>query len=143
MGAFDVCDGGPAQLRAAKLCLDELSKDARGELTFVDAEREECRRDDCVTLTTEHVLQLELTSHTCDSRLGARFDGRFTSRDLTTVFVSGSGRDDRAAGHTGDTGADRTGHHVSGGGGTAVRHHAAAGVLALLAVSKRSPERLS
>jgi hypothetical protein len=96
---YDVCDGTPAELLASELCLDELSKDAQGDLNFVDAERHECREKDCLTLTTEHVLRLELTSHACDSELGALFDGRLVSKDLVSVFVAGSG--ERRGMHTG------------------------------------------
>jgi len=42
-------------------------------------------------LTAEHLLRIEVSSHPCDSRLGRQFDGRITSRDLTTVFANGSG----------------------------------------------------
>jgi hypothetical protein len=37
------------------------------------------------------VLRLELSSHDCDSDVGRLFDGRLVSKDLTTVFVDGSG----------------------------------------------------
>jgi hypothetical protein len=99
MSTFDVCNGGPAELLAARLCLDELSKDARGELGFLDADRYECREEECVTLAAEHTLSLELTSHQCDSKLGALFDGRLVSKDLVSVFVDGNG--ERRGMHTG------------------------------------------
>jgi hypothetical protein len=96
---FDVCDGKSVELLEAELCLDELSKDARGELSFLDAERHECREDGCLTLRVQHALALELTSHTCDSKLGSLFDGRLVSKDLVSVFVAGSG--ERRGMHTG------------------------------------------
>jgi hypothetical protein len=97
--AYNVCDGRPADLVRAVLCLDELSKDLKGELTIVDAERHECAQLDCRTLTSEHLLRVEMSSHDCDSELGKLFDGRLTSKDLTTVFVDGSG--ERRGLHTG------------------------------------------
>ena len=38
--AFSVCEARPADLARAVLCLDELSKDVKGELILVDAERD-------------------------------------------------------------------------------------------------------
>lgn len=96
---FDVCDGTPVELLASTVCLDELSKDARGELTLVDADLKECPELDCRTLTVEHALSLELISYACDSKLGTLLDGRLTSRDLITVFAGGSG--ERRGMHTG------------------------------------------
>ncbi len=97
--AYNACDGRPAELEKAVLCLDELSKDVKGDLMIVEAERHECRELECRTLTVQHVLRAELGSHQCDSKLGQQFDGRFTSRDLTTVFVDGTGM--RRGMHTG------------------------------------------
>lgn len=82
------------------LCLDALSKDTRGELVPVAAEPEECRRLDCKTLVTTHVLRLELRRHDCDSELGNALDGDLLVRNLTTVFV---GADPQGRGvHAGD-----------------------------------------
>jgi hypothetical protein len=89
--AYNACDGRPAELVRAVLCLDELSKDVRGELMILDSEDHVCRELDCKTLAVEHLLRVEVSSHQCDSELGKQFDGRLTSRDLTTVFVDGSG----------------------------------------------------
>jgi hypothetical protein len=97
--AYNACDGRPADLSRAVLCLDELSKDVKGDLVIVEAEIHECRELDCKTLTVEHLLRGEVSSHLCDSGLGKQFDGRITSRDLTTVFVDGSGM--RRGMHTG------------------------------------------
>lgn len=99
MQTYDVCDGTPTDLLTAELCLDELSKDVRGDLHLVEARRHECREEDCLTLTAEHLLRLELTSHACDSALGALFNGRLVSKDLVSVFAAGSGN--RRGMHTG------------------------------------------
>ena len=88
---YNACEGRPAELVKAVLCLDEVSKDVKGELIVLEADGHECRELDCKTLTVEHLLRAELSSHDCDSELGKKFDGRLTSRDLTTVFVDGSG----------------------------------------------------
>ena len=89
--AYNACAGRPAELARAVLCLDELSKDIKGDLVIVETEVHECRELDCQSLTVEHLLRVEVSSHLCDSGLGKQFDGRITSRDLTTVFVDGSG----------------------------------------------------
>ncbi len=91
MTTFEVCGGSPAELLASTLCLDEVSKDLRGELIPVDAEVRECRDRGCRSLTAEHALSVELSSHPCDSELGRLLDGRLVSKDLVTVFVDGTG----------------------------------------------------
>lgn len=97
--AFSVCEARPAELARAVLCLDELSKDVKGELLVVDVEDHACRPLDCRTLVVEHVIRAEVSGHDCDSELGKLFDGRFAVRDLTTVFAHGSGM--RRGLHTG------------------------------------------
>ncbi|MEV0379425.1 hypothetical protein [Nonomuraea sp. NPDC050643] len=95
------CLDQPKELLLTVLCLDELSKDARGELSRPTAERERCRERDCVTLKTVHTLSLEVRSHVpCDSRLGQALDGRLEVRNLTTAFAGGDG--ERRGVHAGD-----------------------------------------
>ena len=89
--AYNVCDGRPEELARAVLCLDELSKDVKGELTIIDVDGHVCRELDCKTLVVEHLLRAEVFSHRCDSELGKLFDGQMIIRDLTTVFAGGSG----------------------------------------------------
>jgi hypothetical protein len=91
MTTFDVCGGSPSDLLASTLCLDDVSKDVRGELIPVDAEVRDCRDPECRSLTAEHALSVELSSYGCDSELGRLLDGRLVSKDLVTVFVGGSG----------------------------------------------------
>ncbi|MFI6387136.1 hypothetical protein ACIBHY_31610 [Nonomuraea sp. NPDC050547] len=95
------CLDQPNEILVTSMCLDELSKDIRGELSRPTAVREPCRERDCVSLKSVHTLWLDLLSHLpCDSRLGAAFDGRMDVRNLTTVFVGGDGR--RRGVHAGD-----------------------------------------
>lgn len=89
--AYNACDGRPAELARAVLCLDPVSKDLGGDLVLLDVEKHVCRELDCRTLTAEHLLRLRVSSHDCDSELGKQFDGTIASRDLTTVFADGSG----------------------------------------------------
>ncbi|GAA3643878.1 hypothetical protein [Microlunatus ginsengisoli] len=89
--AFNVCDGRPEELARGVLCLDELSKDVKGELTIIDLDDHSCKKLDCRTRVVEHLLRAEVTSHRCDSELGKLFDGQLIIRDLTTVFAGGSG----------------------------------------------------
>ena len=88
---YDVCAAEPVDLLLADLCLDELSKNAEGELTRLEAEPHECPEHDCRTLTAEHLLRLSLDRHDCDSDVGVLFSGRLVSKDLTTVYAHGSG----------------------------------------------------
>ncbi len=89
--AFSVCDVRPDELARAVLCLDELSKNVKGELLILDADGHDCRTFDCRTLVASHAIRAEVSSHDCDSKVGGLFDGRLTIRDLTTVFVDASG----------------------------------------------------
>lgn len=91
MATLDLCTLEPSSLVAADLCLDELSKNAEGELRLLDAEVHECRKLDCRSLTADHLLELSLSSYRCDSDLGRLFDGKLISKDLTTVFARGTG----------------------------------------------------
>ena len=66
---IDVCHEDPAELVAADLCLDELSKDAEGELSLLESEPHDCPEHDCRTLTAEHLLRLSLKAFACDSAI--------------------------------------------------------------------------
>jgi hypothetical protein len=72
------------------VCLSELSKDLKGELRPMEAERQVCRRRDCVTLETVHQLVLDVASHDCDSEAGKLLDGRLGSQ-VVSKFVDGDG----------------------------------------------------
>ncbi len=89
--AYNVCDGRPEELARAVLCLDEVSKDVKGELKIIDVDERACDKLGCKTLIVEHLLRAEVFSHRCDSELGKLFDGTLVVRDLTTVFADGSG----------------------------------------------------
>lgn len=73
------------------VCLAELSKDLKGELRPVEAEKQVCRQRDCVTLETIHQLGLEVFAHDCDSEAGKLFDGRLGVAQLVHKFVDGDG----------------------------------------------------
>ena len=85
------CHATPADLLAAELCLNELSKDVEGQLSQPEGQRHVCPQDDCRTLTTDQDLEVTLRSHDCDSDVGQLFDGRLRSLDLVTVYVDGDG----------------------------------------------------
>lgn len=55
--AYNACDGRPAELARAVLCLVELSKDVEGDLLMVASKVHECPELDCRTLTVEHLLR--------------------------------------------------------------------------------------
>ena len=73
------------------VCLSALSKDLKGELRVMEAERQRCRRLDCVTLETVHQLDLEVVAHDCDSEAGNLLDGRLGSGQLVHKFQDGDG----------------------------------------------------
>jgi hypothetical protein len=73
------------------VCLNELSKNAEGQLSKPEGQQHVCPQDDCRTLTTDQDLELTLRSHDCDSEVGRLFDGRLRSLDLVTVYVDGDG----------------------------------------------------
>ena len=73
------------------VCLAELSKNLKGELRLVESEREVCRKLDCKTLETVHQLELEVSSHACDSQAGKLLDGRLGSIQLVHKFKDGDG----------------------------------------------------
>jgi hypothetical protein len=73
------------------VCLSDVSKNLKGELKLAESEREACRRLDCITLETVHRLQLEVSSHDCDSRAGSLLDGRIGIGELVHKFRDGDG----------------------------------------------------
>ena len=79
---YNVCDGRPEELAQAVLCLDELSKDVKGELTIIDLDDHACEQLDCRTRVVERLLRAEVFSHRCDSELGTLLDGQLIVRDL-------------------------------------------------------------
>lgn len=86
------CDDlADARILADKvICLTEVSKDVRGELRRLDAERQVCQGDRCVTLKTDHTLVLEVAAHRPCDRAPA-LDGRFVVRRFVTAFADGNG----------------------------------------------------
>jgi hypothetical protein len=81
------------------ICLTAVSKDVKGELRLLDAERQRCETDRCETLKTDHLLVLEVMSHRpCDAV--PALDGRFVVRRFVTAFADGSGT--RRGLHTGE-----------------------------------------
>jgi len=87
--AIDICTAAPRVLFDTIVCLEPVSKDARGELHPLVAQPEECRELDCKTLKTMHALKVGLASHKCDGSLGITLDGVLVVTDLTTAFVGG------------------------------------------------------
>lgn len=75
-----------------RLCLEPVSKNLSGKLGLLNRERQECEEPKCLTLKTDHMLQLEVHSHEpCDSDLGKRLDGRFFVRELVHALTDGTG----------------------------------------------------
>lgn len=87
------CADEPQYLFDTTLCLSELSKNLRSELTQVDRDLQRCAAPECQTLKTLDMLRLDVTTHVppppnqpCDSALGQSFDGPFSVPDLVTAY---------------------------------------------------------
>ena len=94
------CWDDPARLRDLELCLFAVSKDLEGDICLVERERETCRRHECTTLKTYHLVRTRLSSHRCDSEPARLLDGELTIRNLVHAFADAE-PDGRAI-HTGD-----------------------------------------
>jgi hypothetical protein len=86
------CDFGPDDLWRLIPCVGSVSKNLEGELLALGAEKEECPKLDCVTLTTLHAIRGRLAGGPCDSGRTARLDGPFVVDRLTTIFEAGDAR---------------------------------------------------
>lgn len=86
------CLDDPRELWNNLVCLRPVSKNARGELRLLDRELQTCDDQDCRTLKTDHLLQVDVEAHDpCDSRASGPLDGVFFVRQLITAFADGSG----------------------------------------------------
>lgn len=70
-----------------RFCLENLSKDARGELTQTFRDHQECEHPRCITFKTLHNLELEVRKGPCDSALAKYFDGAFIVEKLATALI--------------------------------------------------------
>jgi len=82
----------PCTMLRRRVCLTPLSRNLEGELGKPDSERRECRRPECLTLTSVQTLVLKLAdAEDCD-RL-PDLTGAIEVRDLVHVFDGdGNGR---------------------------------------------------
>ncbi len=80
------CNFGPNDLLLAVPCVFSVSKDVEGELLPTSAEKEECKRLECVTLTTTHAIRAKVSAHDCDSKRSQPLDGGLSVSPLTTIF---------------------------------------------------------
>lgn len=80
------CLDEPSVLLKERLCVHNVSKDARGDLVLNSSEHEKCAEPECVTLKTVHRFKVELRSHDCDSPLGQRLEGTLVAERFVTAF---------------------------------------------------------
>ena len=74
-----------------KICLTQLSKNAKGELKVNKQDRQKCEKSQCITLKALYDLNLELVSHKdCDKLPG--LDGRLIARLRVATDNDGHGR---------------------------------------------------
>ncbi len=82
-----ICLDDPPTILKQDMCLNELSKDLRGELTLNVSDLHKCSVPECRTLKTGHTLKVEAVSHDpCDSKLGRLLDGTIVVGRLITAF---------------------------------------------------------
>jgi hypothetical protein len=86
-----VCAGNSDLLFKEPICLSSVSKNAAGELSPKDSDKQKCKEVKCETLKTLHDLKLSLKTHACDSPTGKLFDGTLTVPGLAHAFESASG----------------------------------------------------
>jgi hypothetical protein len=81
------CPDDPTALETANVCLSALSKNLDGGMTLTGSREHKCAEPDCTTLTTEHLLNMNVVAHDCDdSTWGPLFDGPFVVQNLVTLF---------------------------------------------------------
>ncbi len=86
MASTTGCLDDPAALLEQRVCIHNVSKDARGTLELNAKEPEACGTPECVTLKTVHRFKVELRRHECDSKSGALLDGTLVVERLVTAF---------------------------------------------------------
>lgn len=88
----DYCMDDPAKIFEALMCLNALSKNARGEFSPADAGLQICEEPSCKTLKTVQVFKVEVFGNPrCDSALGALFDGVFLVEQFISAYEDGDG----------------------------------------------------
>lgn len=80
------CLDEPSDLLKARLCLNNVSKDVRGELVLNVSDLEKCAEPECLTLKTVHRLKVEVQRYECDSHLGSLLDGTLVVERLVSAF---------------------------------------------------------
>lgn len=80
------CLDSPPALLKERLCVHNVSKNARGTLERNVSKGEKCGDPECLTLKTVHRFKVELRRHDCDSPLGASIDGTLVVERLVTAF---------------------------------------------------------
>ncbi len=101
----------PKPLYRRPICLNEVSKNLRGDLRRLAIKRRECDDPKCVTLKTVHALRVEVRSYDCDSNVAKRMDGQLVIPRLVHALNNdGHGRGT----HTGSFIWDGNGIDVEG-----------------------------
>lgn len=94
---FDV----PSTVLRTNICLQAISKNARGELGPPRAVQQKCARPQCRTLKTVQTFKVEVSPNPpCDSPLATALNGTFVVRRFVSAYQDGDGN--RRGIHTGD-----------------------------------------
>lgn len=96
----EYCLDEPGVILKSRMCLEALSKNARGRFSPPKDEIQTCKKPLCKTLKTVQTLEVEIEPWKCDSKLGDRFNGRFIVERFVSAYEEGDGN--RRGIHTGD-----------------------------------------
>jgi hypothetical protein len=92
-GAFTIvcgasaCFDDPADVLGSDTCVTALSKNVRGKTALQSSKRHVCAKSKCITLRTEGVLKVALTSNApCDGALATLLSGSLSIKTLATAY---------------------------------------------------------
>jgi hypothetical protein len=94
------CFDNPDDIVDSDTCVTSLSKDVKGETVLETSTTHTCKTSGCVTLRTQGVLKVALTSNApCDHGIAGEFSGSLAIKALATAYE----KDGRGRGvHAGD-----------------------------------------
>ena len=87
----DHCLDDPIAIFETRMCLNALSKNARGHFSHPDSDVQECGKPKCETLKTIQMLEMEVKGWKCDSKLGSLFDGSIVVERFVGAYEDGDG----------------------------------------------------
>jgi hypothetical protein len=81
------CFDDPEQILSSQTCVSSLSKDAHGETELRSSASRECKETKCITLRTNALLKVSLTSNApCDGLISQEVSGSLSVDALATAY---------------------------------------------------------